>query len=261
MPRDLYTLHHLPASGGTIFTKAVAAMHDCVVLSEVHPDRAFWSRMNPLVQIANGYGFLSEAERREMDGLFRKDIDFIHRVSAERGLKLVVRDHSFVDFMATNRLYSRLVEVMQAEYTVHPLVTTRDPVDVWISCDQQNWLGTLRPDAFCFRYRKMLQHFAGAPRIRYEDFVANPAGILQKVCHLFGLAYNPGFQERMAVIRHMTGDSGRRSGTIEARPRQWQKFKAEDAREFLASEQYRLLCQETGYTAITEGDIEQAKTA
>lgn len=255
MPRDLYTLHHLPASGGTVFTKAVAAMNDCVVLSEVHPDRAFWSRMNPLVQITNGYGFLSEAERREMDGLFRKDIDFIYRAAAERGMKLVLRDHAFVDFMATNRLYSRLVEVMSEGYTVHPLVTTRDPVDVWISCDRQNWLGSLRPDSFCFRYRKMLAHFAERPRLCYEDFVADPAAVMQRLCRIMGLGYNPDFKARMAMVRHMTGDSGRSSSDIGPRPRQWEKLKRQDAEDFIRSEQYQALCEETGYAAINKEDL------
>lgn len=260
MTDRIYTLHHLPASGGTIMTRAIAAMQGCVVLSEVHPDRTFWTAFHPLVQITRGYNLLSEAEIRRLDDLFMKDIEFIHRAASERGLNLVIRDHTFVDFMARNRLYSRLVEVLQRHYTVVPLVTTRDPVDVWISCALNKWLGSLTPDTFCFRYRKMLECFAGTPRLRYEDFVADPPAVLQKTCRLFNLAFDPDFPEKMKHIKHITGDSGRRSMTIGPRPRRWGNLAPDAATAFLASEHYRLLCQETGYPPLTQEDVDRHLT-
>jgi len=255
MRRTIHTVHHLPASGGTVLSQAVAAMQDCILLSEVHPDRKFWAPYNPIVQITRGYRLLSEAETKALDDLFLKDIAFIHRAAMERGMQLVVRDHAFIDFMAQNRLYSRLVAVLREEFSVNSLVTTRDPIDVWISCSLNGWLGDLNPETFCFRYRKMLEHFAGVPRLTYEDFVADPTATLQKICRIFDLRFAPNFQQRMAHIRHITGNSGRRAPQIAPRPRQWDKLARDAARAFLASEQYSLLCQETGYVPITENDV------
>ena len=33
----MIVLHHLASSGGTVFSKALAAQRDCVLLNEIHP--------------------------------------------------------------------------------------------------------------------------------------------------------------------------------------------------------------------------------
>ena len=42
----LRTIHHLACSGGTVISKAVQAMANTLVISEIHPDELFY-RFNP----------------------------------------------------------------------------------------------------------------------------------------------------------------------------------------------------------------------
>jgi hypothetical protein len=99
-------------------------------------------------------------------------------------------------------------------------------------------------DEYCRRYLVFLQEYADVPRLRYEDFVASPAEIMQRACELLELSYSPDFVDLFSVFR-LTGDSGRSGAVIAARPaRAIVGSLLEEAR---ASVNYQHLVSELGY--------------
>lgn len=245
----LVTLHHLACSGGTIFSRAIAAMNDVAILSEVHPDRHLGSRYDPLVQIEKGYG-LSADERRLLDARFLQDIQTCYDLCRNRGLTLIVRDHGHRDFVETDRFRSRLIEVLSERFVIRPVVSIRDPVDVWLSYRQQGWFPGGTPDELCRRSLKLVEAFPDAPVYRYEDFVEDPTPVLVDICDTFGLSFNPDYQEKMQTITHLTGDSGRRGPDITNRPRQ--RISKEEVQAFRCSRNYKELRKRFGYHQISQ---------
>jgi hypothetical protein len=101
-------------------------------------------------------------------------------------------------------------------------------------------------DEYCRRYLAFLQEYADVPRLRYEDFLANPAESLQGACSHLDLPYSPDFADLFSVFK-LTGDSGRSGSIIAARPaRETAKALREEAQ---ASVNYQRLVSELGYDA------------
>ena len=217
-PRSIVTLHHLACSGGTIITKALGAMSGSIVLSEIHPDRAAQPAFHPLSQLRGGYGeLLSEAHGKAIRAHFRNEIGIAHAIAKSSGRTLIVRDHAHADFVWAGRKNSLLLDQLKSHFSVTPIVTVRDPREVWLSVKREGWFeGTI--DELCQAHCNLLDAFPDAPVIRYEDFAAQPAKTVERMCRIVGIGFEPDFQSRLDNVRHLTGDSGRKSSVIEPRP-------------------------------------------
>lgn len=248
--RRIATLHHLASSGGTLFAKCVAAMPEAIVLSEIHPDRTAQPAYHPHIQLRIGYpAVLTDQQLWMLDDHFVREIELAHDIAAAAGRRLVVRDHAHVDFVFRNAGRSRLVELLRNRMTVDPVVTVRDPIDLWPSLRANGWFdGT--PETLCQRQLALLDAFPGAPVFRYEDLVAAPEKTVRALCAALGVPFESGFEDRLREIRHLTGDSGRSGGRIA--PRQRKPVPAETRNAFAAAPAYAALCERLGYAAIVE---------
>lgn len=243
-PRRIITLHHLACSGGTIISKCLAAMPGSVVLSEIHPDRTAQPAYHPLSQLRSGYGELLEPiQQRVIRGHFRREIVIAHGTARSLGRQLIVRDHAHVDFAWGSLKRSALVDALSSEFHVTPIVTVRDPRDVWLSLCREGWFdGT--PDDLCRAQLNLLEAYPAASVFHYEDFTRNPIGVMKEICAVARVPFVEGFEKRLASITHLTGDSGRAGLVIEPRPSK--SLSEVDRIAFESSKAFRELVERQG---------------
>ena len=243
-PRRVVTLHHLACSGGTIITKCLATMPGALVLSEIHPERAAQPAFHALSQLQRGYGdLLKPRYQRLIRGHFRREIVLAHGTARSLGRQLIVRDHTHVDFAWRRARRSALFDTLLGEFRVTPIVTVRDPREVWLSLRREGWFdGT--PDDLCQAQLALLDAFPGAPFFRYEDFTSDPVRVMREICVEVGVPFAEGFEERLSSITHLTGESGRKSEAIE--PREPKPIDEPDRLAFERSVAFRALLERQG---------------
>ncbi len=237
--RRVVILHHLACSGGSIMTKCLATMPDTLVLSEIHPGRPIQQDFHALGQLQRGYGGLLDGIDRSMiRGHFRREMAIAYGVAQSHGRTLVVRDHAHTDFAWRRGTRSALFDTLAREFKTIPIVTIRDPREVWISVRRNGWFdGT--PDELCQAHLALMDAFPGAPVFRYEDFVAEPDRIVREMCEAAGVHFVAGFEARLAEVDQITGESGRWSDVIEEfEPK---ALSPEDAEAFNSSSAFHVL--------------------
>lgn len=254
--RRVITLHHLACSGGTIMTKCLAAMPGTMVLSEIHPERLAQPAFHPLEQIRRGYNAqLAQAHRQAIRKHFLREIALAYKIARSLGKVLVVRDHAHVDFAWRQSARSSLADLLQTEFDVIPIITVRDPREVWMSLRREGWFdGT--PEELCRAHLALLDAFPNAPVFRYEDFTARPVETMQAICGSANIEFDTNFQDRLGEVKHLTGDSGRKGMTIAPRP---PKTLADaDLRAFAEAPSFALFAARMGYETSDLSDGRQA---
>jgi hypothetical protein len=180
--------------------------------------------------------------------VFAEELRIIYEECAAIGQHLVLRDHSHSQFCTGDGVESRptLRELVLQKHPVVSLVTVRHPIDSYASLVENGWVH-FQPDSFeeyCNRYSAFLERYAGVPRIQYESFVEDPIQCMAGICQTLGLPFNPDFRDVYDAI-NLTGNSGRRGLSIEARTRrQAAERLAKEARSLPA---YIMLCSKMDY--------------
>jgi hypothetical protein len=254
-PLTVITLHHFPGSGGTVLSKAIAAMHDTLVLSEIHPDRDLASRFDPIKQLRTGYReILDQADMEDLDAQFVNEIETLWRIAARHNRVLVIRDHSYRDYIHhTDRDASRLVTLLSRKFSLTKLVSLRDPVDMYLSYEamraRTETMPALSPEQLCSRFLRFADGFPDATFVRYEDFVEQPALILEGLSARLRVRFNPEFAEAIPTFTHFTGDSGR--GGERIAPRARRAISDETRAAFAESPSYAAACIRFAYEPIS----------
>ena len=251
----MIVLHHLASSGGTVFSKAMAAQQGCVLLNEVHPyfsvipDAAF-SPTTPLDQYLARYSKSLEDNRvREARAdLFRLQLKYLWE-RIEAGKTLFLREWSHGDFFATDRFSSATLPLLDFANPAS-LVLLRHPIDCFLSGKTYNAWNPIKSDIdeFCRRYARFCEFFRCLPGVQflqYEDFVARPGACLKELCERLGLGFNPGYMRDLGRFK-LSGASGRTSyEKIAARPRR--PISDAERSAFLHSAHYARACELGGY--------------
>jgi len=253
----MIVLHHLASSGGTIFSKALAAQGNCMLLNEIHPyfsnipDDAF-SPTTVLDQFLARYrsdlsgDLIAEARQQ----LFRFQIKYLCGLVGE-GRTLLLREWSHGDFFASERFSSSTLPLLDFTEPTS-LVSLRHPVDCFLSGKTYNAWNPIKSDIdeFCRRYAKFYGFFRdrpGALMVKYEDFVARPDAFLKELCGKLGLEFNPDYMRDLNKYR-LSGSSGRTSyDRIAPRPRR--PMSEGEKNSFLRSENYVKACGLADYPA------------
>jgi hypothetical protein len=241
----LRTIHHLSASGGTVISKAIAALPRVVLLSELNPSAgALFAPRDPFAQVITNYPGLFPG--RTLDDVFLQRIEEIAAACAAQELSLVVRDHSHTDFLMANARAPRLRAVLDRSFVLQSIATVRNPVDAWLSMSSSGFNRALTGfTAYCDRVKLFLDAHADMAIFRYEDFTAAPAEVMAKMAEALGLTFDPGFAVRMDAIR-VTGDSGRLKQTTEIKPLGRRELPVGLSEEIARSEN-RSLLERMGY--------------
>jgi hypothetical protein len=210
-------LHHLSSSGGTIFSKCLAAQPHTVLLSEVHPLTGMivplFMPIDPLAHFLSGYPELSPSED-ELEALFLARLAPVVSACERHGKILILRDHSHSDYLMDREPRPRLAELLAKHYEVKRAVTFRNPIDAYLSMKQSQFDSHLHGfDDYCRRAVVFLKDHSHVPMWTYEKFVDAPAETIQDICDSLGIAYDPSFIDRIND-KVLTGDSGRRPANI-----------------------------------------------
>lgn len=228
-PEPLRSVHHMACTGGTLICKCIAAMPNVTLLSEIDP----LSRLSlpppgktpmfrPTDLIYSGRVALRPLDDDTIVTVFNAAVEALREALAGRGQHLCLRDHAHSQFctMADPEARPTLLELLQGVAPVRAVVTVRHPVDSYLSVQKNAWLH-FRPDTideYARRYMLFLDRHEGVETLRYEDFVAAPEPELERICDLLALPFVPGAEALLQVVT-MSGDSGRKSDRISARPR------------------------------------------
>lgn len=207
-------LHNLARTGGTVIAQCIGALPGVALLSEVHPQGARF--IDPYRQAQEWYGLLTAEEAArfaaEPEARFLDAIRLIDARAAARGMTLVLRDWSHLDFLGPPHLAAPtgrrgLNEALAELYAIRETCTVRHPIDQWQSTRRLLGLrGRVRLDEFLAAYRRFAELAAELGFVRFEDFALAPETGMRLLAERLDLAYDPVFLERWAENDRVTGD-------------------------------------------------------
>tara|TARA_R110002167_G_scaffold5074_1_gene23803 strand:+ start:573 stop:1517 length:945 start_codon:yes stop_codon:yes gene_type:complete len=220
------TLHHFACTGGTVISKCLSAMPNVQLLSEVNPlsaqafaskDRFFPTDLPRLAKQSS-----RSADTHLLLKIFQSGITTLYQDTLEKGLRLILRDHSHSQFcfgeLDTQR--PSLRSALSSHYRVCSAVTVRHPIDSYLSIQNNGWMHFSPPsiDEYAVRYLAFLDHFADCTIFKYEDFVAKPDEMLTSLCAALEIPFSTTYRDAFSAYR-LSGDSGRAGNTISQRER------------------------------------------
>jgi len=220
-------IHHLACSGGTLISKCLSAMPNTYLLSEVHPYTDLHLGGGKPKFLPADIASLSKharipAIKSLLKELFLQNIITTNQHVTSYGGTLVLREHTHSDFHVGTETAEKpsVVDILSDHFTIKSVLTFRDPIDSYLSLQLNKWLhfqpGTF--EEYCSRIIKMLATYRNVELFHYEDFVKSPNDILEKICATLEIKYDENWTHYFDIAR-VTGDSGRSSPIIEARPR------------------------------------------
>lgn len=258
-PEAIRTVHHFACTGGTLISKCISAMPNVQLLSEVDPlSTGQFNPARPRFAPTDMVTLMRQSTRgvneQLLVELFHGQMRVVHSEASRLGQRLVLRDHAHSHFCNGPAVPGRLNfrALLPDGFPVLSVLTVRHPLDSFASLVDRKWLqfepGTI--DEYSHRYLEFLRQYEGVPQVRYEDFVADPVVIMRGICSLLELPFSPDFGDLFDVF-HLTGDSGRRSAVISARPSRPVAAQLQD--EALESGAYMQLVGRLGYPARLAG--------
>lgn len=203
MTDQIRLLLALDGAGAPLVTQCLGAMPGIVMLSRIHP--ASVADNNPLEQAYKWFGLVDDADlerlRAQPDWPFHEIMQMIAERAEKKGRTLVIGDRSNLDFIADKPI-SELSgiflhpTVLETRFTPKSVALIRHPIDQWVHL--QNQLGADAPslDVFMRGYRRFSDCLAGIETVKFEDFLADPAGMLKVICGHFDIPYNADWEAR-----------------------------------------------------------------
>jgi hypothetical protein len=253
-PQPVRTVHHLACTGGTLISKCLAVMPNVTLLSEIDPlsrmisakRHLFW----PTDILYSGRVALRPISDEIAVKSFNAGLAELHKGLTAEGRFLVIRDHAHSQFCTDENPESRpgLREILLRVLPVLSVLTVRHPLDSFLSLKKNGWDGSLSSslETYAQRYKLFLVQCADFPLFYYEDFVADPDTVMAQMCTALDLPFQPGAEALLKVVK-LTGDSGRSSTGIAARPRR--SVPDDVAKQAKSSPAYHRLCETLGYPA------------
>lgn len=251
----LRVIYHFACSGGSLVSKCIGVMPNTYLLSEVHPHSTLHLQFAEKARyLPTDYTTLSRyANIPDIDELseelFLSSIVGIEQHVRKQAGKLVLRDHSHVDFCTERAAVekSTLNRVLSGSFTLLNVVTIRNPVDAYLSLKKNGWVhfSPANFDEYCRRLLSFTAQFRRKDIVRYEDFVDSPDRTLKKICRKLDLRFSPDYRDLFNTAR-VTGDSGRRSDCIA--PRERREYDSTFKKEVNKSKHFRIVSKKYGYT-------------
>lgn len=232
-------------------------MTDVCLLSEINPGGT--NQFNPLRQAADWFGLVDDDEIRDFKygdiETFSAAMGLIRQRASERGLALVIRDWSHLDWIGFPFARPTMTSAWDAvrmpiesdgsstgslgdfklkdpsrtaaaktrtdAFLNVRCATVRHPVDQYLRTKRLGALEKVWDDRAVWRgmheFAKFVQSITW---IRYEDFLHCPASSLRKICGALEVRYDEGWQHRWQDYHTITGDAPReRRLAISPKPR------------------------------------------
>lgn len=249
------TIHHMACTGGTIICRFLATTPNARLLSEIDPlstvSKVQFSPLDLALQYRNAVHNAGGAvQTMEMIDIFMAGLGVIVDKAQAQGARLIMRDHAHSHFCVGSHVPDRptLRQLLARDYQLRSVVTVRHPLESYLGVLHNKFAhflpGTL--EDYCRRYIAFLDAHEDLPLIRYENFVAHSEKVMQELCQLLDLPYNPNLQSLVPAIT-LTGNSGRRGDIPEVRPRR--EIPSDVAQMRQTSPAYDRLCSRLEYEA------------
>ncbi len=206
-------IRNLARSGGTLVGKCIGCMDGVTLISEIHP--ADLKTTNPMMQAGKWFGLIGKKDMLRWKVRPPSVAQFVSLCDArarERGQTLVLRDWSHVDYIGVPVMQPKhgfmLRDAIEAVYDVRCAVTTRHPIDQYLSLIQ---LGVVQPHLVFEKYCEGCLRFAefaeGNGFHRYEDFTKDPDAVLRGLCDDLDLEFDAGYRDKWHAYTTITGDT------------------------------------------------------
>lgn len=249
----LRLIHHLARTGGTTISKCLAVMPGVALLSEIHPLGI--EKISALHQAMNWFGLIDQAEIERLGSHpdFAASIRLIAERASARGLRLVLRDWSHLDFagaplVETPALRLTTAETLAADFRLRQIATVRHPIDHWQSLRRVPLMrGKIDLDRFLKGYRRFAELAVPMGFLRFEDFCLRPEESLKVLCDALDLVYDPAWRLRWAGYDRITGDETAQRGAEEIKPPRRRPLEPGLADAFLKHPDYQPALALLGY--------------
>lgn len=249
------TVSHFACTGGTLVSKCIAAMPNIQLLSEINPfstmnivpNQPSFAPTDIIKQMRQSTRGVSETL---ISDLFLNNLEIIHSESIRKGHRLVLRDHAHSQFCKSAEISTAptIRSLVSSRFDTISIVTTRDPVQSFISTKQHEWIHFQPPtfDEYCKRYLAFLHSYSNDPVFKYEDLVHDPVSTMRLICDSLEIAFSDQFELLFSVF-NLTGDSGRSKGGEAIRPLEDKDIDESLAREIEKSHHYPILAERLNY--------------
>lgn len=212
-PEPVRCLHHLACTGGSVIAETVAALPSVVLLPDIDPlSRLDIARpgARPRFAPSDVIHALKHAPRKVDDAVivetFRSSIACAATSLERRGQVMVLSEHSHSQFCTVLDPESRptLREMLRGSVPTLSLVSVRHPLDSLVCLRARGW-GHFMPSSleeYSRRATAFLDRHEGCAILRYEDFRADPAASLTRICEILSLPH------AQIALDHLPGDNG-----------------------------------------------------
>lgn len=258
-PREpVRTIHHFACSGGTIMSRAVASQPNTVLLSEIDPLSKIGTdiaNFAPSDVIGSARAGIRGAPNEIIEDTFVTTLDALHKKLSLIGRYLVLRDHAHSHFCYEADPESRpsLRDMIIDKFNIRSIVTVRHPLDSYLSLVKMGWThfqpATL--EEYSRRYQLFLSEYVTLEVFRYENFTADPDGVMENISSALALPYNPNWRDLIPLFV-LSGDSGRKSDVISSRQRR--NVSEEIETQSFHSPTYEAICDQLGYNPDPSAD-------
>jgi hypothetical protein len=230
----LPVIRSLGGCGGTLLSRMFAALPGCVVLSETNPRSAnlFGGHLNPLSQLRRWQPELakcvSDWDENEIGypPLFGEMLDVVAETAAEAGIRLIVRDYTYIDFIGVPYVWPvpctcSLDIAVEGRFAITELLLVRRLSDQLASLrTHPHFASVVTADRLLDGYRAFLEAKPSIPIFHYEDLMAAPQVTFRRMCETLQVPFDIRGLTDFQEVKHVTGHIGRLSEfQIKARER------------------------------------------
>lgn len=275
LPVEIFSIHHMAATGGSVISQAFTRAVNAILLSEVSPynhtirPRNPRKDFNPTAVVELGVLGSQELSRSLKRKFFLSQFDIMVRHAAEIKTNLVLRDHTHSSFLFKPEPHSETLDLLESYGIDHelgqpkawhrPVLTVRHPLDSYLSARKHGWHKRLAPethslDEYCANLLVMQETFVSryqAVEGRYEDFCLNPGAFLSSLGSQLCVDTEPSAKDEWHHV-FVTGSSGRSSSDITLPPRQMDFVDMTIREEVTTSHHYLDYCRLNGYSSGIE---------
>lgn len=209
----LRIISNLPRSGGTLIGRCLGCMDGVVLLSEIHPrGAAIDARFDPLLQACHWHGLFTARELPRSSPPFAEAIMMIAQRCTERGMRLVLRDWAYLDYMGVPYVSappgsSQLVAQLADHFGIRQHYLVRHPLELWMSlCGGRIVKKYLKPEDYQQAYLAYARVAVAGGFMRYEDFLQHPEEEMSRLCRSLDLPCDEDFMDKWGDYRNITGD-------------------------------------------------------
>ncbi len=255
-PYMVRSIHHLSCTGGTIICKCLAAMHDVVLLSELHPlnpGAIIFNPFDPLQHYQIGYPAINYKAEADLQQFFMERLHLVVESCRWHQKALILRDHSHTDYLTSGiSAKKHLLATLGNKYATRPLVTIRNPIDSYLSLqnnvEKKGWYTDVQSfDHYCCRVLHFISSYSDSEIFLYEDFVENPDRFLQKICASLDIRYNANYRQAFPNFQ-LTGDSGRGTSYKEIKKLSRRDYSPAFRDQIDSSKYFHILARRFGYS-------------